>query len=108
MPSAVSLLSQADSNHHKQNQNLLCYHYTIGHTYPLAAAKVRKIWRSTKFFLQKILFYYQQIVVLLTFLCQKILSIDEIFGCNRTILVGQLLLVETYTASLNHFAHLAL
>ena len=25
-----SLLSKADSNHHKQNQNLLCYHYTIG------------------------------------------------------------------------------
>ena len=24
------LLSQADSNHHKQNQKLLCYHYTIG------------------------------------------------------------------------------
>ena len=24
-------LSKADSNHHKQNQNLLCYHYTIGH-----------------------------------------------------------------------------
>ncbi len=23
-------LSKADSNHHKQNQNLLCYHYTIG------------------------------------------------------------------------------
>ncbi len=23
-------LSQADSNHHKQNQNLLCYHYTMG------------------------------------------------------------------------------
>jgi hypothetical protein len=24
------MLSKADSNHHKQNQNLLCYHYTIG------------------------------------------------------------------------------
>lgn len=23
-------LSKADSNHHKQNQNLLCYHYTMG------------------------------------------------------------------------------
>ena len=30
MPATVSLLSKADSNHHKQNQNLLCYHYTIG------------------------------------------------------------------------------
>ena len=27
----IFLLSKADSNHHKQNQNLLCYHYTIGH-----------------------------------------------------------------------------
>ena len=24
------MLSKADSNHYKQNQNLLCYHYTIG------------------------------------------------------------------------------
>ncbi len=28
------LLSKADSNHHKQNQNLLCYHYTIGQCTP--------------------------------------------------------------------------
>ncbi len=27
------LLSKADSNHHKQNQNLLCYHYTIGQAF---------------------------------------------------------------------------
>ena len=27
---AFVVLSQADSNHHKQNQKLLCYHYTIG------------------------------------------------------------------------------
>ena len=26
----LNVLSKADSNHHKQNQNLLCYHYTIG------------------------------------------------------------------------------
>ena len=26
-------LSYADSNHDKQNQNLLCYHYTIGQSY---------------------------------------------------------------------------
>ena len=24
------MLSKADSNHYTQNQNLLCYHYTIG------------------------------------------------------------------------------
>ena len=26
---AFRMLSYADSNHDKQNQNLLCYHYTI-------------------------------------------------------------------------------
>ena len=26
---SLSTLSYADSNHDKQNQNLLCYHYTI-------------------------------------------------------------------------------
>ena len=26
----LKMLSKADSNHYKQNQNLLCYHYTIG------------------------------------------------------------------------------
>ena len=30
IPTRLVLLSKADSNHHKQNQNLLCYHYTIG------------------------------------------------------------------------------
>ena len=33
------LLSKADSNHHKQNQNLLCYHYTIGQSCLLAGDK---------------------------------------------------------------------
>ena len=27
------MLSYADSNHDKQNQNLLCYHYTIGQSW---------------------------------------------------------------------------
>ena len=31
------MLSKADSNHHKQNQNLLCYHYTIGQSVRLLA-----------------------------------------------------------------------
>ena len=35
-------LSKADSNHHKQNQNLLCYHYTIGHQYALSGCKGKK------------------------------------------------------------------
>ena len=30
---AFVVLSQADSNHHKQNHKLLCYHYTIGQSW---------------------------------------------------------------------------
>ena len=30
---AFVVLSQADSNHHKHNQKLLCYHYTIGQSW---------------------------------------------------------------------------
>ena len=40
------LLSQADSNHHKQNQKLLCYHYTIGQFY---GAKVMIFYPTAKF-----------------------------------------------------------
>ena len=43
------LLSKADSNHHKQNQNLLCYHYTIGQSCLLADAKVVVFCATTKF-----------------------------------------------------------
>ena len=47
-------LSKADSNHHKQNQNLLCYHYTIGQSQLLfiqfAAAKVVVFHSTTKYF----------------------------------------------------------
>ncbi len=62
MPSRISgflflVLSKADSNHHKQNQNLLCYHYTIGHRFALLqvrtfflAAKVVVFCATTKYF----------------------------------------------------------
>ena len=50
----LSKLSKADSNHHKQNQNLLCYHYTIGQSQLLiiqfAAAKVVLFHSTTKYF----------------------------------------------------------
>ena len=80
-------LSKADSNHHKQNQNLLCYHYTIGHRLLNAGAKVRNIWHTTKLF-QTFLFYYQKIIVLLSLLCQQVLTVNQVFSCNRAILVG--------------------
>ena len=39
-------LSKADSNHHKQNQNLLCYHYTIGH----CGCKGNAFWANGQIF----------------------------------------------------------
>ena len=37
----------ADSNHDKQNQNLLCYHYTIRQSYK-SAAKLSFLYKTTK------------------------------------------------------------
>ena len=44
------LLSKADSNHHKQNQNLLCYHYTIGHRCTFCGCKITKKMALHKIF----------------------------------------------------------
>ena len=43
---ALFLLSKADSNHHKQNQNLLCYHYTIGQSCCLRLQRYKKKWKE--------------------------------------------------------------
>ena len=104
------MLSKADSNHHKQNQNLLCYHYTIGHRLLNAGAKLVNIWQTAKYLLHFSHFSlnYQQIVVLLALLCQKVFAIDEIVGSYWTVLVGELLLIEANTATLYHLAHLTL
>ena len=45
----ILLLSLADSNHYKQNQNLLCYHYTKGQS-RYSAAKVVLFLSTTKYF----------------------------------------------------------
>ncbi len=45
------LLSYQDSNLDKQNQNLLCYHYTIVQS-RFAPAKLGRVFLSTKFILQ--------------------------------------------------------
>ena len=44
-------LSKADSNHHKQNQNLLCYHYTIGHRFSKFGCKGKKYLANRQIFL---------------------------------------------------------
>ena len=52
--------------------------------------------------------YYQEIVVLLTFLGQQILAVDEVVAGDRTILVGQFLLIQRYATTLHHLTHLTL
>jgi len=55
-----------------------------------------------------ILLYYQQVVILLALLSQKILAVNQILGCNSAVLIGDLFLVQRYTSALNHLAHFAL
>ena len=64
----IFLLSKADSNHHKQNQNLLCYHYTIGHRLLIKRVQNYEIFGILPNISHFLLLDYQQIVVLLAFL----------------------------------------
>ena len=76
-------LDYQDSNLDKQNQNLLCYHYTIVQTYVLllkSGAKIEVCPEICKyfgtFFHISILFCNNQIIVLLAALHQQILVIQ--------------------------------
>ena len=75
--------------------------------HPYAGAKVVKIWQSAKFFTTLLLFNYQQVVILLAFLGQNILAVNQIFGRNSAVLIGNFFFVQTDTAPLYHLAHLA-
>ena len=108
----IFLLSKADSNHHKQNQNLLCYHYTIGHQYALSGCKGKKYLAYRQIISYLFTFLplldNQQIVVLLTLLCQQVFTVDEVVGSNQTLWVAHLFLVQRDAATLYHLAHLTL
>ena len=54
------------------------------------------------------LFHCQQVIILLTLLCQKVFAVDKVFSSNGSVLIGQLLFVQADAAALNHLAHLAL
>ena len=69
------------------------------------AAKVIKIRLAAKFFG---LFHCNEIIILLAALNEKILAVDEVFGCDYTVEGCKLLLVERYATTLNELAHLAL
>ena len=76
-------LDYQDSNLDKQNQNLLCYHYTIVQTYALSVKSGAKIEVCPEickyfgtFFHIPILFCNNQIIVLLAALHQQILVIQ--------------------------------
>ena len=55
------LLGYLDSNQEKQDQNLLCYHYTIAQCFLFSTAKVQLFYEpanfSSIFYIRKILFF---------------------------------------------------
>ena len=57
---------------------------------------------------RKKLLHRDEEVVLLAFLCKQVLAVDEVFAGDGALLVGEFLLVQADTATLYHFAHLAL
>ena len=69
------------------------------------AAKVIKISFAAKFFG---LFHCNEIIILLAALYEKILAVNEVFGCYYTVEGCEFLLVERYATTLNELAHLAL
>ena len=89
-------LSYLDSNQDKQNQNLLCYHYTIGQSYCLLSekrCKDRCFYLSLQVF-YTILFCYQQEIVLLTTLHEQVFVVEQVC-CSDLLVEGcELLLVE--------------
>ena len=74
-----NLLSKADSNHHKQNQNLLCYHYTIGQFRCKAVAKVVVFCATTKFFNRFFFFVYSNRYTLM-----EVIHLLQCSGCSFT------------------------
>ena len=103
-------LSYLDSNQDKQNQNLLCYHYTIGQS---SCASFRKSGAKIEVFLYpcKLLMYFlfcdEQEVVLLAALYEQVLVVEQVCGCDFLIEGCKFLLVERYATTLCHLAHLA-
>ena len=77
------------------------------HHRPIAAAKVRNYFEVPKFCSQ-ILLHDQQVVVLLALLGEQILAVDEILSRDDTVLISELLLVQTDATALYHLAHLTL
>ena len=75
------------------------------HHRTIVSAKVIKNSFAAKFFG---LFHCDEIIILLAALHEKILAVDEVFGCNYTVEGCELLLVERYATTLNELAHLAL
>ena len=71
-----------------------------------AVAKVSLFFETTKCFL--FLLHADEEIVLLALLCQDVFACYEVIGCERTVLVGEFLLVDRDTASLHHLAHLTL
>ena len=100
-------LDYQDSNLDKQNQNLLCYHYTIVQTYALSVKKRCKdksmprniqIFRGLFSYLLLIclLFGYNQVVILLSALHKQIFFIQKVSRSNHLVEGFQLLFIEKH------------
>ena len=110
-------LDYQDSNLDKQNQNLLCYHYTIVQTYALSVKKRCKdksmprniqIFRGLFSYLLLIclLFGYNQVVILLSALHKQIFFIQKVSRSNHLVEGFQLLFIKRNAATLHQFTHL--
>jgi len=70
--------------------------------------KGNKYLANSQIFITLFLFYRNQVIVLLTLLCQQILAVDQVLGRDSAVLIGQFLLVQRDAATLYHLAHFAL
>ena len=75
----LNKLSYPDSNQDKQNQNLLCYHYTIRQS-PYALLVLQRACKYRDF----PLFGYQQIVVFLASLKHNVASVNQVSLSEHT------------------------
>ena len=88
----LSLLSYQDSNLDKQNQNLLCYHYTIRQSI-FVKGNIRICSRPCKD-TKNPLICYKKPVVLLASLQNNVPSVNQVIGSDDTRMVISFFLIH--------------
>ena len=111
------MLDYPDSNRIKQNQNLLCYHYTIVQSNQRRRASCANVFAKLIFFPElskfsysfyRYLFSGKEEILLLALLYEEIFAVYQVSICYHSVKLCYLLLVEAYAAALCELAHLAL